>query len=267
MIDPDTSQAYWDATAENYDQVFPDTLIGTLQRQAVWRQLDRTFLPGQRILELNCGTAIDALHLAERGVKILACDISPRMIDAARGRLSRSEARSRVEFRVLPTERLDTLRNEFFDGAFSNFSGLNCVKDLSAVAQNLAPMLRPGSRFLVCMVGRFYPWEIVWELAHAKPRTAFRRFHRSIPGGNADSPFEIYFHSVADVARMFAPHFRLRGRTGIGIALPPCYAERSMLRFSSVIKALAGLDFLVAAIPFLRAMGDCALLQFERVAA
>ena len=78
-----TNRAYWDVTAENYDHIFPETVIGKMQRDAVWRDLDKAFQPGQRILELNCGTGIDAAHLAKRGVQIVACDLSAKMLDIA----------------------------------------------------------------------------------------------------------------------------------------------------------------------------------------
>ena len=40
------------------------SLIGRAQRRVVTKELDRIFHSGQRILELNCGTGVDALHLA-----------------------------------------------------------------------------------------------------------------------------------------------------------------------------------------------------------
>jgi ubiquinone/menaquinone biosynthesis C-methylase UbiE len=84
------SQAYWDVTAETYDQIFPETLIGCAQRDEVWQELALAFRPGQRILELNCGTGIDAVYLAKKGVRILACVISPRMIEVSCQRRPRS---------------------------------------------------------------------------------------------------------------------------------------------------------------------------------
>jgi len=266
MIDIKTSQAYWDVAAETYDHDFPETLIGTLQREEVWRQLDRVFHPGQRILELNCGTGLDAMHLAKRGVRVLACDISPRMIDLANRRMTSSSFRSRVELRVLPIQDLHVLGDELVDGTFSNFSGLNCVQDLSLVSENLARILRPGSRLLACMIGRFYAWEIVWYLAQANPKKAFRRLQSSGTAGfSKTSQVEVYCHSVAEITRMFAPHFRLRGHRGIGIALPPCYAERTFSHLSAAIRALAKVDRLLAVVPLFRTMGDCVLLEFERV--
>jgi ubiquinone/menaquinone biosynthesis C-methylase UbiE len=66
MSAPDSirsAQAYWDTAANAYEDDFSGTLIGQTLRHAVWRDLDHLFRPGQRVLELNCGTGIDAVHL------------------------------------------------------------------------------------------------------------------------------------------------------------------------------------------------------------
>ena len=147
------------------------------EREPVWKELDRCFHTGQRILELNCGTGVDAIHLAERGIDVLACDVAPRMIQVARQRLGLVREGKRVDFRVLATEEIAVLADQGpFDGAFSNFAGLNCVADLSKAASDLANLLAPGATVLLCMAGRSVAWEIVWYLGQGKLRKALRRF-------------------------------------------------------------------------------------------
>ena len=82
--------APFDAVADEYDARFTNSLIGRAQRESVWREMDRLFRPGQRVLEINCGTGVDALHLAARGIQVVACDASPEMIAVARRRLDAS---------------------------------------------------------------------------------------------------------------------------------------------------------------------------------
>jgi len=55
----------------DYDQIFTESLIGRAQRNAVWKILNRTFSEKDNILELNCGTGEDAIHLASRGYRYL----------------------------------------------------------------------------------------------------------------------------------------------------------------------------------------------------
>ena len=85
-----TQAVPFDSLAAGYDREFTDTLIGAAMRQAVWSRLDAAFGPGQRVLELNCGTGEDAVHLGRRGVQVLATDVSARMLDATREKVARA---------------------------------------------------------------------------------------------------------------------------------------------------------------------------------
>lgn len=266
--------APFDAIAPVYDRTFTWSLIGRAQRGVTTRALDGLFRQGQRVLELNCGTGIDAVHLASRGIEVLACDISFRMIEEARQRaaeaLHGSVSRSKANFRVLATEDIGTLRQEglagYFDGAFSNFAGLNCVKDLPAVARNLEILLRPGARVLLCLFGQFCLWEILWYVSHAMPAKAFRRLCAGGAIGQLGEGVSVNVHypSVRDLTRMFAPQFRLKRWKGVGVAIPPTYLEELAQRFPRLLDALAKVDLLVGACPIFRAMADHVLLVFQR---
>jgi ubiquinone/menaquinone biosynthesis C-methylase UbiE len=262
-------RAYWDAAAVNYDRDFSGTLIGQTRRLSVWRDLERVFHPGQRLLELNCGTGIDAIHLAARGIQVVACDISPHMIQIARQDAITSGFARSLDFRVLPTEDLESLASEApFDGAFSNFSGLNCVEDLSAVSRNLARLLKPGAPLLACVIGHFVPWEIAWFLAHGKPSKALARIRDKGIRDNGTiveaGGLKIQRPSVREMTRLFAPEFELRSCRGIGIAVPPSYMEHWARRFPAALRLLARADNLIERLPLFRNLGDCILLEFSR---
>ena len=258
----DERRNYWNVTAETYDQIFPDTLIGKTQRSAVWRQIERVFQQGQRILEINCGTGIDAVHMAERGIHVLACDLSPRMIELAIKRSVISNTTNLTQFRVLPSERISQLvGNEQFDGALSNFSGLNCVEDLSSVAHNLGELLRPKARAIICMAGRIAPLEVAWYLGHGQVKQAMRRLRCT----TEDSRICVQFPTVRAIAKAFGPKFKLRQWQGIGVAVPPSCMEPLARRFPGLLKMLERADDYLAPCPMLRAFADCVLLHFERL--
>lgn len=260
-----SAQAYWDSAANTYEQDFSGTVIGKTRRAAVWRELLRVFQPGQRVLELNCGTGIDAVFLAQRGIRVLACDIAPRMIELARQRVADTNLQESISLHILPNENLSALRNEPpFDGAFSNFSGLNCVEDLSTVANDLASLLKPGAHAVFSLMGRFVPWEVAWFLAHGNAKSAFRRLSNAAASSRELSTVKIQHPSVKDLEHLFAPSFRLLRWKGVGITVPPTYLERWARRFPAVIHALAGLDRAIERVPGLRNMADCVVLEFER---
>jgi ubiquinone/menaquinone biosynthesis C-methylase UbiE len=150
--------APFDAIAERYDERFTCSKIGQAQRASVWRELEKAFRPRDCVLELGCGTGVDACFLADHGVRVVACDSSSQMIKVATRRVAEGEKSSLVETRLMAAEDIADLRGgEAFDGAFSNFGALNCVEDLPQLARNLAALLKPGSTAvldgLVLLVG------------------------------------------------------------------------------------------------------------------
>jgi SAM-dependent methyltransferase len=119
------ASAAFDRMASSYDAVFTESAVGRAQRHVVWDALKRTFRAGQRVLELNCGTGVDALFLAGRGISVLACDASAGMIGVAERRKADRLPPVSAEFRVLRNEDLELLGDAGrFDGVLSNFSGL-----------------------------------------------------------------------------------------------------------------------------------------------
>jgi ubiquinone/menaquinone biosynthesis C-methylase UbiE len=266
--------AAFDALADTYDRTFTFSQIGRAQREAVTREMDRVFQPGQRVLEINCGTGVDALHLATRGVAVLACDVAPRMIEVARQRADKTRLEGRlrapVEFRVLAAERMGSLRDVSFttqfDGALSNFAGLNCVAELSAVARDLAMLLKPGARAVLCLFGRLCAWEVVWYLGHGNPVKAFRRLRSGdslvkLANGAAVS---VRYFSVRELCHRFSPHFRLESWKGVGVAVPPSYMEPWAQRFPRALNLAAYIDQWLGRWPPTRAMSDHVLVTFER---
>jgi SAM-dependent methyltransferase len=255
-----SSKDYWNRVAPGYDRAFPETAIGQAQREAVYEVLDRTFHAGQRILELNCGTGIDAVHLAENGVSVLACDLADGMIEMARRRAHASPARELIDFRALPTEGIADLGGQApFDGVFSNFSGLNHVADLRGFARNVAALLKPDASALFCVAGCFSPAETVWCLLHGDLSGALRRLTRRTD----DASLQVHYLSARAMARVLSPEFRLREWMGVGITLPSC-AEGVARRFPKAFERVAPFDRRLGRVPGLRGLADCTLLTFGR---
>ena len=260
--------AAFDAVAERYDALFTVSLIGRAQRTAVWREALRVFRPGDRILELNCGTGEDAIFLADRGIGVCACDASPGMIRQAQARKTAEAPSSPVDFHILRTEHIDELpASGEFDGVFSNFSGLNCVEDLAHTAHCLSRLVRPGANLLLCLSTRYCLWEMVHYTAKGDLHRAFRRC-----GGLAHANLEghslpVYYPTLRSIRKWFAPMFQLRAITGIGVAVPPSYLEAWIQKHPNLLRKCEAIDRALSRWPGARVLGDHMLLQLERVAA
>jgi ubiquinone/menaquinone biosynthesis C-methylase UbiE len=261
----------FDSLAARYDALWTTTPIGRAQRDLVWRDMDPLFLPGQRILDIGCGTGEDAVHFAARGVAVYATDASPAMIQVA-------AARGGFAVAVRSAEELAQIDGPF-DGAMSNFGALNCVQDLPGVARSLAALVRPGGSLAICILGRSCAWETLHYAVRFKFAKAFRRWrgrapaqpsqpcgirlrlvHPSEARTASSTGLTVYYPTVAEFRSAFAPNFQLRRWTGIGLLVPPSYVKLP----ATLVAVLAACDHLLARLPLLRALADHRLFLLVR---
>ena len=253
----------FDALAATYDTSFTAPPLGTHLREAVWRRLDARFTPGDRVLELGCGTGEDAIHLARRGLRVMATDASAEMVETTRRKARATGLDGSIEVRHLPAEDLaagEALRGPF-RGAFSNFGGLNCVADLGAVSRALAGRLRPRAPVLLCVMGPLVPWEWAWYLGHGEPKKALRRLK---PGGVAWRGLTVRYPSILALRRAFAPDFRTLRTSAIGALLPPTYVEEWIRRHPRLLAGLARWERRLERMPPLPWLADHYLIELER---
>src|SRR5882672_4113554 len=235
--------AAFDRLAASYDDVFTRSVVGRAQRNLVWDKLRQAFHAGDRVLEINCGTGEDALFLASRGVSVVACDGSAAMIAVAKQKLAGTAPPAPVAFHTLPNERLSELTSRaLFDGAFSNFSGLNCVADIPGVAASLGKLLHPGGVAILCVSTRFCLWELLWFLLRGKPRKAVRRILGSTMASIQESTVPIFYPTVKEWSNSVAPYFRLRSVRAVGLFVPPSYAETWASGHRRAVSLLEQLD-------------------------
>jgi ubiquinone/menaquinone biosynthesis C-methylase UbiE len=254
--------APFDGMAADYDRSFTASAIGQRMRAAVWHRMDAAFRPGERVLELNCGTGEDAVHLGRRGVRVLATDCSPAMLTVASAKVGRAGLTGVVEIAPLAIEDLARQRPVgAFDGVLSNFGGLNCVDDLPGVVRGLAAVTEPGARVLLCLMGPMVPWEWGWYLAHGEPRRATRRLVR---GGAEWRGLTVRYRSIGQVRRAFAPYFMQRRASAVGALVPPSFAELWAARHPRTLAALDRIERRVETLWPLPWLADHFLIELER---
>ena len=118
--------------------------------------------PGERILDIGCGTGQLTAKLAETGASVVGLDRSPDMIGQAR------QNYPALEFRLADASNFSFPRE--FDAVFSN-AALHWVLEPEKVIQSIAACLRPGGRFVAEFGGK----RNVARLRHAAETTLRRR--------------------------------------------------------------------------------------------
>jgi SAM-dependent methyltransferase len=257
------SASAFNSVAEHYDDKFSHTALGRELRARVWQRLAARFPANSRILELNCGTGEDAGWLAKHGVAVVATDVSPAMLALAQHKTAGTPVK---------VMRLDLARPQAdfvagsFDGAFSNFGGLNCVADLRPLAQALARWLKPEAVLILVVMGPLCPWEILWYLLHLQLRTAFRRWARDgIAAHIGEQTIKVYYPWPGELRHIFAPEFRMVQMTGLGVLLPPSQLGHLVERWPGLFKRLARLEGRLAGRFPATLLNDHYLLELERI--
>jgi SAM-dependent methyltransferase len=242
--------AGFDRLAPRYDEVWTNTAVGRLQRNAVWRHVDPLFREGQRIIDLGCGTGEDARHFSGRGVNVSAFDASGEMVRVCRER--------GVDANVLAIEQLDGIAG-IYDGAISNFGALNCIREPERLRLPLAGIVRRGGYLAICVMGRFCLWEAVHFLGRGRLRKAARRWTGGSGSGSLEIP--VSYPSVRRLRRALTPDFSLLRTIGVGVCVPPSYVSmpdgRMLVRCDAI-------DRRIAHRRFVRGLSDHRLLIFIR---
>lgn len=133
---------FWDRTARKYAR-------GAIVDQAGYeRTLDRTralLKPGDRVLELGCGTGTTALRLAGDVQEYLATDISAGMIAIAKEKQAAGPVPTLV-FRTATAEALAPGAANF--GAVLGFNYLHLVRDLPGTLRRIHALLAEEGLFI-----------------------------------------------------------------------------------------------------------------------
>ena len=249
----------YDATATDYDrQVQGDGWM----RQVLWDRYARLFRAGQTVLDLGCGTGIDAVFLGQRGLRVVGIDASPAMIAQARGKVATTDLGDLVELRVMDIARVGSLPEAGFDGVICAFAALSTIAELDEVAASVARLLVPRGLLVVHLLNRWSLWEWLGLVRSSRLRAARRlgrNPRRNFMIGGRTVPHYLYQPGAAYL--FFESRFALRRAYGIGILRPPHTVQRIP---SVIVKGLERLERPLRGLWPVRDWGRFFVLELER---
>jgi len=244
----------FDSIADTFDATFENDTTRRLRR-ALYSGIMRLVPSGSRVLDISCGSGIDAIALHEMGYRVSVADVSAEMV-----RVCSSKFRAHgvtCPAYVCSMEDAGRTITDRFDLILSNFGAINCLPDLERLPVSIASLLRPGGTFLAVIMPRISPWEIISGLLRFRPGFAFRRFQRDTPAtGFGPNHFPVTYFSERAIRMSFSPLFETMGIEGWNVFSPPPHAQTFVQRFPSLTGMLEALDDHLSTLPVFRTMGD-----------
>jgi trans-aconitate 2-methyltransferase len=140
--------------------------------------------PGERILDIGCGTGQLTAEIAQSGAEVVGLDSSQDML-----------AQARKNYPELTFVLADAAGFDFpepFHAVFSN-AALHWVKDADGAAASIARALRPGGRFVA-------------EFGGKGNNASIRAALRAILGPSADEQSPWYYPSIAEYSAILERH-------------------------------------------------------------
>jgi ubiquinone/menaquinone biosynthesis C-methylase UbiE len=265
-LDLRDTQIAFDSVAGDYDGPRGNNMLIQDMRREMWRWMDTTFAPGSRLIDIGCGTGLDAIRMAKLGHHVTATDWSPQMALRTSDRAARERLTDRVSVIAAGAQELDRLDAEgAYDGAYSNLGPLNCVPDLGEVARQCARLLKPGGALVFSVIGRICPWEIAH---YARRRDWARlkvRFARGfVPVTMNKHTIWTRYYGPREFYRFFRSRFALAHYRGLCVFAPPPYLTWVQQRYPRSYGRLWRLDRRFAGWPLLRATGDHFLVVMRK---
>jgi ubiquinone/menaquinone biosynthesis C-methylase UbiE len=243
-------------TAKKYDAFADDHPHLTRMRSKVYAHIERFVPKDARILELNCGTGIDAVALAQRGYTVHATDNAPGMLNQLPEKIASNNVGEKVTCQQCSFTELDQIQGAPFDAIFSDLGGLNCIPDLSPVIRQLPKVLRPGGLVTWVLMPTVCLWELA-EIFRGHPHLAFRRFARNGTRAHLEElNFTVYYFTPQQALQWFGNQYDCLSIEGLSIITPTAESKNFAKRYKRLYRTLSWLDDRVAFLAPWRGWGD-----------
>lgn len=257
-------QPTFDTIAQAYDASFSHTPVGIAQRSLVWK-FTKPFLPCPpgRILEINCGTGIDAEWLAAQGHQVVATDISEemRMITEKR---NAGNASIKTAIWDLTQPLPDMIGEQDF--IWSNFGGLNCLdpEQLKITLQQLDQCLAPGGKIALVLMGKFCFMQRLYFFLQRNFSAMRRRNSMQAVVLSENSMANIYYYTPKKCQALCPSTWKRVSLKPIGIFIPPSYLNAYCEKHPVLFKCLQFADAWVNRISFLANISDHYLCVMQK---
>jgi ubiquinone/menaquinone biosynthesis C-methylase UbiE len=250
-----------------FDKIDEENKLIVWMRRRIHREVMSHIHKGQHMLELNCGTGIDAIYFASQGIKVKATDNAPGMLEQLIQKVVARGLDHQISVERCSFNNLDTLQEQGpFDYVFSDFGGLNCTDRLDKVLSDIDSLLKPGGRFSLVIMPKVCLWEMAMVF-RGYFKTAFRRLRKGGSQAQVEGvPFQCYYYNPHYIVKHMGDKYRLLSLKGLSVTVPPPYIEYFVERYPKWFSLLERWENrLWSKAPFNR-WGDHFIITMEKLA-
>lgn len=265
----------YDALAPRYDVEIGSNLVGQRMHAVFRTALERRFVRGDRVFEIGCGTGIDALWLALRGIEVVATDLSERMLAQLARKAKAEGVDDRVHVCKLAARDIGRLETDWgpgsFAGGYCHAGALNMEPALASVPAQLRRLLRPSGHFVCSVVNKTSLFEVLFYPLVLRPRKAFRRLDNVVPIPiTREGPMRSYvipsrFYSPGEMIRLFDGGFAIEEVRALQALLPPSNLTNMYERLLPAFLPFQALEDRFATRRPLNTLGHHTILTFRRI--
>jgi SAM-dependent methyltransferase len=257
MAPPDP--AAFDPLASGYDDVALSAL-GVHYRRRVDQIVDRHLPPNARILDVGCGTGIDAARLVAAGHEVIAVDGSAEMVAKAAERFA-----GRVEVRQQDVNTID--QSDLtgpFDLVLANFGVVNCCNDLPRFGRWLASAIDQSGLAILVTMAPICPPELLQGLL-SRNRSLLRRRRPAaadadrdgdMAGGASYVGVPVRYLSAKALVTVLGADLVLEDARALGVVLPTFEQRRVVADRPGLLRWLGAADRMLGSPMVDLAIGD-----------
>jgi ubiquinone/menaquinone biosynthesis C-methylase UbiE len=208
----------WGAVADWYDEMILDP--GSYQNQVIMPNLLRIIDPkkGMNIIDIACGQGYFSRAFAEKGAKVVACDISKELI-----KIAKQSSPKEIEYFVSSADNLPFMNGESRQVDFAALIlALQNIEDMPGALAECARIMKPAGRLVIVLnhpafripKSSSWQWEEQRQYRRIDAYMSDQRFKIDMTPGEADpanKEFTVSFH------RPLQAYFKALSRAGLSI--------------------------------------------------
>ncbi len=258
----------FDSASDEYDFTIRQNFINVWIRNKSIEELLSLTRPEDVLLEIGCGTGVEAIQISKHVRGIVATDISGKMLSLLDQKLIARKLEGKIKTIQLGASEIGRARELLPKGkvrvAYSFNGALNCEPRIKEFPSEISKVMEPKGLFVCSIRNTFCLSEAITHAAVLQvDRLAPRKKQPvMVSVGGIDIPS--YYYSPGKFVDIFRTHFRLRKMIGLPGLLPPAYLSNTYVKIRKALMFIENAERALASHYPVNRVGDQTLLVFER---